>query len=386
MKIAYVSTLRSTSWGGSEELWYQSAEEALRSNYEIGVFVYDWPDEPAQLTRLRQAGAFIHKRKRVPSLWDRAVLKVGGDSVSGMLNPYKPLEEFAPDLVIVTDGSTYYAADDVNLSGLLMRSFPNRYVIISQSNTDYHLPSDRQHTIGFFEGALKIFFVSEGNRRLANHQLAYTLTRTDVIQNPLLLDSLDGIPYPGYDGIIHCALVGRLSISDKGQDILLSVMNEPEWRNSNIRFHLYGKGQDKAYLEALTNYYGLGDRVIIEGFTENRTSIWKTCHCLLMCSHTEGTPLTLLEAMTAGRVCIVTRVGGNEEWITDGETGFLVEAPTRRLFSARLKEAVARFGEWPAIGAAAHQFAKENIQLNTGKILLDKITVPYGANSKEGIL
>ena len=63
----------------------------------------------------------------------------------------------------------------------------------------------------------------------------------------------------------------------------------------------------------------------------------------------EGTPLTLLEAMVLGRVCIVTRVGGNDEWVVDGRNGFLAEAPTRELLSNKLREAMDNLDKWPDI-------------------------------------
>jgi len=203
--------------------------------------------------------------------------------------------------------------------------------------------------------------------------LAHRLTRAELIQNPILLDHFEIQPYPAVNGTIHCAVVGRFCISDKGQDILISMFGEDGWKAADIKLHLYGKGEDQEYLEQLIAYYGAGDKVTIEGFSENKNEIWDKCHCLLMCSHSEGTPLTLLEAMVAGRVCIVTRVGGNEEWIEDGENGFLVDAPTGRLFGGKLKEALERVGEWERIGKAAHDHARGKMESNPGKMLVEKI-------------
>ena len=376
MRIAYISTLHSAPWGGSEELWYQSAVEAIKLNHQLGLFIYDWPEEPKQVLRLREQGTKIYKRRRTVSIFKRIINKVSNKIFKNnflFLNSYKALIKFKPEIIIVTDGSTYYTANDHELSDLLLKKFRNKYVIISQSNTDYHLPDDRDQAIHLFENAAGVFFVAENNRRLAFHQLAYNLTKTSVIQNPVLLNSFEQRPYHSIDNEIHCAVVGRFCISDKGQDILIAMLADAYWKNSNIKLHLYGNGIDSEYLQKLISFYGVADKVIIEGFVDNRDLIWDKCQCLLMCSHAEGTPLTVLEAMIAGRVCIVTNVGGNNEWITDGENGFLVSAPDKDLFSSKLQSTLKRIDEWEAIGKAAHDSAMKKIDTNPGKTLLNKI-------------
>jgi L-malate glycosyltransferase len=376
MRIAYVSTLTSSSWGGSEELWFQSAVEALKLNYQVGLFIYDWSDEAIKVSQLREKGADIHKRNRNPSLTTRVIGKVVAalnGTFPNFLNPYKTIRKFNPDVIVITDGSTYYTANDERLSKILLKYFPGKYIIICQSNTDYHLPTSRPHAIKLFENALRVMFVSDNNRKLAYHQLAYKLKKAELIQNPILLENFESIPFPAMNEIIHCALVGRFCISDKGQDILIAILNDPSIKNLNIEFHLYGNGDDKDYLERLIDFYNVAHKVNIEGYKENKREIWEKCHCLLMCSHTEGTPLTLLEAMIAGRVCIVTDIGGNAEWITDGYNGFLVDAPTRKLFQIKLKEALLRQNDWEMIGKAAHDSALRKIDYNPGKTLIEKI-------------
>ena len=372
MRIAYISTLRSAPWGGSEELWYQSAGEAIKSDHKLGVFIYDWHDEPKQISKLREQGAEIYKRRRNFSISKRIINKVSKNSFPS-LNSYKDLVKFNPDIIVVTDGSTYYTVNDRELSELLLKTFKNRYVIISQSNTDYHLPVDRDNAIELFENACKVFFVAENNRRLAFHQLAYNLTKTSVIQNPVLLNSFEQRPSNSDSNEIHCAVVGRFCISDKGQDILIAMMADESFKSSNIKLHLYGNGSDGEYLKKLISFYNVTDKVIIEGFVNDRNLIWDKCQCLLMCSHAEGTPLTVLEAMIAGRVCIVTNVGGNNEWIVDGKNGFLVSAPNKDLFAAKLQLALNRINEWEALGKAAHDSAMKKIDTNPGKTLLNNI-------------
>ena len=104
MRIAYISTLLTAPWGGSEELWYQSALEALNKNHQLGLFIYDWPNEPGQVTHLKNAGATVYKRKKNIPLFKRLCLKIS-KKIAGKkplsLNPYYPLLQFKPDIIIV---------------------------------------------------------------------------------------------------------------------------------------------------------------------------------------------------------------------------------------------------------------------------------------------
>ena len=378
MKIAYISTLRNVPWGGSEELWFQSAKEAMKDGHTVAVFTYDWPQLPAAMRELEGNGATIFRRPHSIPLTRRVFQKVltrFGKDVYKMngLNPYKDLLSFKPDRIVVTDGGTYYAADDHWLREFLIDHFDGKYVLISQGNSPAHQPADRSHALNFFKKAKELVFVSENNRQLTFHQLAEKLNNTILVQNPVNMDQFKALPFPPVvNGQVHCAMVGRLCIGDKGQDIVISMMAEPFWKNSSLTIHIYGNGNDKEYIKDLIQFYRVEDKVKLEGFTSMH-EIWNTCHCLLMPSHIEGTPLTLLEAMVLGRVCIVTDVGGNAEWIKDNENGFLVEAPTRALFSDKLKEAVNRLNEWPAIAASAHASAMEKLDEVPGKSLLKEV-------------
>ncbi|THU41529.1 glycosyltransferase family 4 protein [Niastella caeni] len=379
MKIAYITTIRGVPWGGSEELWYTSALEAIKRNYEVGVFVYKWDEDPLPIKNLEEKGAMVFKRPRFSSFGKRLINWVSEKlhiSKPNSLNPYKEVVSFNPDIIIITDG-IYYTADDPWLRSTL-KNFKKKYIIVSQGNGPYFKPQDRAETITLFEDAKYVMFVAEQNRRLTFHQLAYELSNSFVIQNPVKLNIFEPIPLPAVNTTIHCAAVGRFLVSDKGQDMLVAMMAEPYWKNSNIIIHLYGKGEDAAYLTDLIKYYNVAEKVIIEPYTDI-SSIWQKCHCLLMPSLLEGTPLTLLEALVLGRVCIVTRVGGNDEWVIDGVNGYIVEAPTQSMFSEKLKQAISEKEKWPQIAAEAHRSVMAKLDKNPGITLLDKAINSYSA-------
>lgn len=376
MRIAYISTIKNAPWGGSEELWFQCAKKAIDESHSIGVFVYDWTEEPAPLKYLKEKGALIGKRDRFPSLFKRLLHRIFvrfGAGGSLYLNPYKEVINFKPDCIVVTDGATYYASDDNWLRSLLVKYFEGRYIIVIQGNGPYHFPADRSVAISFFQKAKRLVFVAENNRVQAFHQLASRLDNTLVIQNPVNLAAYDSIRLPEIkDHCIHFAMVGRLTVSDKGQDIVIAMMADSFWRKQNIRIHIYGKGMDLDYIKKLVAFYGVEDKVILEGHATIE-HIWKHCHALLMPSIVEGTPLTLLEAMVLGRICIVTRVGGNDEWIVDGKNGFLAEAPTQELFSAKMKEALQSVDRWPDMAKSAHLDALARLDSQPGNTLLQQI-------------
>lgn len=366
-KIAFVSTLRSVPWGGSEELWNLSAHFALEQNNEVGVFVYDWNKLHPKLEELKEKGAYIYKRPKTFSLFKRLLVKFTNNSI--FLNPYKDLIKFSPDIIVITDGSTYFTANDKWLSKILLEYFEYKYIIICQGNTPYHLPKNRLKALSLFEKAKKIAFVANRNREECYHQLGKHLDNTEVIQNPINLKKIELLPLPQTnDNTIHLALVGRLKIADKGQDLLIALMAEPFWKNANVFIHIYGAGDDKAYLEHLIKYYQVEDKVFLEGISDPIT-IFKRCHALVMPSIIEGTSLALLEAMSLGRVCIVTDVGGSAEWIIDGENGYLIEAPTKLLIDRKLKIAINNFNCWSIMGEKAHQHLLKHVDLTPGQTL-----------------
>ncbi|GAB5415421.1 MAG: hypothetical protein Cons2KO_30240 [Congregibacter sp.] len=92
----------------------------------------------------------------------------------------------------------------------------------------------------------------------------------------------------------------------------------------DARLLLVGDGEERARIASLISHLGIADRVVMPGFIPD-PSVWLDAMDLyLLSSFSEGTSMTLLEATSLGKPCIVTDVGGNPEVISDGESGFCV--------------------------------------------------------------
>ena len=79
----------------------------------------------------------------------------------------------------------------------------------------------------------------------------------------------------------------------------------------------------------------------------------------------------MVEAMLCGRPAVVTDVIGNPEWIEEGLTGFLAEAPTLYSVSRALERAWQARASWEQMGLQAHRKALERYEPSPGKTLLE---------------
>src|SRR5258707_10104500 len=97
---------------------------------------------------------------------------------------------------------------------------------------------------------------------------------------------------------------------------------------------------------------GLDGRVYFHGNIQDVAALLGRASLFVLPSLTEGISLTLLEAMARGLPVIATRVGGNPEVVTDGETGLLVSTGTPAELAAAMVRLIRRPDERPRIGLA----------------------------------
>lgn len=111
------------------------------------------------------------------------------------------------------------------------------------------------------------------------------------------------------------------------------VKNQTMMLEAFARFHreypdswllMVGDGPDRSMLENLAEKLGISSRTIFTGFVDRPACHLALMDIFLLSSHTEGTSMTLLEAMSLGIPAVATDVGGNPEIVQHMETGILV--------------------------------------------------------------
>ena len=138
-----------------------------------------------------------------------------------------------------------------------------------------------------------------------------------------------GIPAAG----LVVGWVGRLS-REKGADVMLDALAECDrgWRLSMI-----GEGREGHRLQQQAARLGIADRVMWHGSVADAGSLLTAFDAFVLSSRTEGTPITLLEAMHACVPIVATRVGGVTDVVTSVDA-LLVPAENPRAIAQALGE------------------------------------------------
>ncbi len=147
----------------------------------------------------------------------------------------------------------------------------------------------------------------------------------------------------------------------KGYDDLIQALAIIKHKLPHVRCLIVGGAPRRRYLRHLLDLaerLSVRDRVIVVGPQEDVAPFLHAMDLFILPSLTEGFPITILEAMAAGRPVIATSVGGIPEAVRDGETGILV--PPRN--PGRLAEAVIGLMDAPELAARMGEKGRRRIE------------------------
>ncbi len=137
-----------------------------------------------------------------------------------------------------------------------------------------------------------------------------------VIPLGLDLSNLLDLPLPNGNGPLRCGMVGRL-VPIKNPGIFLQALS----RLPELKGMLVGEGPLRDSLEKEAGRHGLGDRLSFTGWQEDLRRCYQELDVACVTSLNEGTPVSLIEAMAAGRAVVATDVGGVRDLLDSGAAG-----------------------------------------------------------------
>jgi glycosyltransferase involved in cell wall biosynthesis len=129
-----------------------------------------------------------------------------------------------------------------------------------------------------------------------------------------------GIP----EGRFAVGWIGRMTAVKRTDDLLVALKQLRE-QGIDACLCLVGDGPDREQLEQRAHELGVVRDTLFLGYQEDVAPFYAAFDALILASGNEGTPVSAIEALAAGRPVVATRVGGVPDVVRDGEDGFLVE-------------------------------------------------------------
>ena len=339
--------------GGSEFLWTRAAARLLDGGNVVACSIRRWPFIQHHVVDLQRRGCQVHFRT-TPAPFGRRILRRLG---IGQNSDWRWLHQFGPELVVISLG--------IHLEGIEpaaeCRKYGFPYVLVVQSADEHRWPTDQYlHLLReSYIGAIACFFISRHNREIVEDQLATCLANARFVRNPYNVSMDARPPWPKTE-CLRLACVGTMAPVQKAQDLVIRVLANRRWLDRPVEVTFYGSGQNDITVRRLVERHKL-ERCTFGGFTHDIEGIWANHHGLILPSRHEGMPIVTVEAMLCGRVCIVTDVGSNAEFIDDEKNGFLVPAPTVPLLDQTLERAWGRLADWQVIGEEAAQTIRKRM-------------------------
>ncbi|MFN8224346.1 MAG: glycosyltransferase family 4 protein [Gaiellales bacterium] len=128
---------------------------------------------------------------------------------------------------------------------------------------------------------------------------------------------------------------GRMTAVKRTDDLLTTLAGLRE-RGVDALLLLVGDGTDRAALEQRAHDLGIARSCLFLGYQEDVARWYAVCDAVVLTSANEGTPVTIIEALAAGRPVVSTNVGGVADVVDEGETGFLVRPGDTHALAERL--------------------------------------------------
>ncbi len=175
-----------------------------------------------------------------------------------------------------------------------------------------------------------------------------------VVPNPVM--PIDVAPAPGKRNMI--LFLGKLQPS-KGIFDLLQAVAAVRATVPGVRVVCAGDGERMAVARHAERL-GIADAVKFTGWVgpSGKRALFENAAVLALPSYDEALPMSLLEAMSAGVPVIASPVGGIQEAVVEGVTGFLVAPGDTQTLERLLRRVLEDRALAERIGAAGRQSAR----------------------------
>jgi glycosyltransferase involved in cell wall biosynthesis len=209
--------------------------------------------------------------------------------------------------------------------------------------------------------------ITQAVKDSAVRQLGVSPNRIEVIPRGLAFDRMHP---PSEGGLAEARVflggssrfpviltVGRL-VPPKGHRYAILAMKRVAEALPQARLVIVGEGRLRAPLEDLIRTHGLDDRVMLAGERRDVDILLHAADLFVFPSLSEGFGVALLEALGAGRACVVSRTPALTEVTNGGRVALLVEPGSPEALAAGIIRLAVDRGLAVRMGAEAAAWAR----------------------------
>jgi len=212
--------------------------------------------------------------------------------------------------------------------------------------------------------AERILVQSEYTVRRLNEK--YNIPNEKVHRVPVPIDttefSPDGTDETGSPPRI--VFVGRFTDPRKNIDLLIDAFARVKETITQARLTLVGDSPTAKLRERMEEL-GITDDVDFPGTVPSVVPMLQDASVFAIPSHQEGLCIAGLEAMSCGLPVVTTQCGGPEEYVVDGETGYVVDEDNADRFAHRLTQLLADDRRRREFGSRARRRIETEYALDT---------------------
>lgn len=174
-------------------------------------------------------------------------------------------------------------------------------------------------------------------------------------------------------GTCPLPIVGMIAAfsSFKAHEELIRAVPKIIEKFPNIKFILVGNGKKKKGITDLITKLNLHSYFIITDFVSDVRPILSMLSVFVLVTHSEGLPVSIIEAMSFGLPVIASKVGGVPELIDDGINGVLISPNKVDQLSSAIIELLQNHDKAKSIGDRAREKIVRDFSIETmsGKVL-----------------
>lgn len=158
-----------------------------------------------------------------------------------------------------------------------------------------------------------------------------------------------------------------------GVDTVLEAFLRAARSDPALHLILAGNGSLRPHLITRLENSGLAGRVWLPGYVSyaELPMLYHTADVYVSASHSDGSSVSLLEAMACGLPCLVSDIPGNREWIEDDDSGRWFAPGDVAALEGLLRESLGTAREREVVGRRARRTAEARADwLRNGPVLM----------------